>query len=86
MKNQVNLFFIVSITAMIFKLISGCIEDIISTQNRFEDETTLYSDQYKNFFWLGIINLVSDISFSGLILSYLKSIGVRERENKRLES
>ena len=79
LKFQVNLFFIVAIIAMILKLISGCIEDAISFKNKDKDESMLYNDEYRKFFWLGLLNLISDLSFTGLILSYLMSIGVRER-------
>ena len=80
MKFQVNLFFIVSIMAMILKLFSGLIEDIISYKNRDSTEISLFNSDFHKFFWIGVMNLISDLSFSGLIISYLVSIGNRERD------
>ena len=78
MKSQLNVFFLVSITAMSLKLVAGVLEDWISFEN--EDDELVSETTFNYIFILGVMNLFSDLSFSGLILSYLMSSAERERE------
>ena len=78
MRCQLNVFFVVSITAMILKLVAGITEDVISFKNG--DSEVLNTTELNYFFALGVLNTVSDLSFSGLILSYLMTSAKRERE------
>ena len=82
MKCQVTVFFTISILAMVLKLCTGAAEDVVSYHHLDDNAAQrrkLYSETYKYFFVLNLLNLVADLCFSGLIISYLMSTAAMQR-------
>ena len=79
LKYQLNVFFFISITAMTLKLCAIVTESVISFKN---DDKDIVLDKTLLIYFaiLGGLNIVSDLSFSGLILSYLMTSAEKERE------
>ena len=77
---QLNIFFVVSITAMTLKLVSMVIANLISFNNSEGGAGHRTDTNINLYLFLGILNFLSDLSFSGLIFSYLMTSAARERE------
>ena len=71
MRTQVNVFFSVAIVTMTVKLFTSLAEDAISFKLGNQEKVGAEATQY--FIILGILNIASDLSFSGLIIYYLST-------------
>ena len=77
-KNEVRIFFSISIAAMVLKTVSNSIEDVMSYETR---EGISDSDQLTNIsFTIGVISFFSDLSFTALIFYYLMKSVAGEQE------
>ena len=80
MKNQVTFFFAVTISAMLVRLVNEIALDWIF----FKDEQLEVPTRKarKAFFWLGVLNMFSDLAFSGLIINYLMTTNSQREEEE----
>ena len=78
MKAQVTIFFSVAISTMVLKTSAATYEVIVSLQNEEDDKV---SEQMSTlFFWLGSVNMMADLSFTGLITYYLMTSVKRDKQ------
>ena len=78
MKAQVTIFFSVAISTMVLKTSAATYEVIVSLQHEEDDKVNQQMSTL--FFWLGSVNMMADLSFTGLITYYLMTSVKRDKQ------